>query len=257
MGTIAGRVTDGTNPIGGIPVTLTGPNSLVLIAPTNSSGNYSFPNIGLGSGYSVTAADGATTASATGITLTTAGSTKTLPDLVLSVGSIQATVTEGGVALPNANVTVTGPNGYSATKTTGVGGVYLFSGIGAGSGYTVTATDGPGSAQKTSVSVSSGSTTPVAIDIPAGSLKVTVNAGSSGQPGVTVTVTGPNSYSSSGVTNASGVYNFASVPGGSNFTVTATIGGSSAALTGVSVTSGARDRARRSRCRPARSAPPC
>jgi Carboxypeptidase regulatory-like domain len=237
VGTIKVTVTDGSNPLANIPVTLTGPHSLVVIGTTVSDGTYSFTNVGAGSGYTVSAADGAATATSGSLTVT-AGLT-TPASLTLSVGSIKATITEGGSPLANAKVTVTGPNAYSVTQTASAGGVVTFTGVGAGSGYTVTAADGPASAQKTSVSVSGSSTTNVAIDIPAGSLKVTVTAGGSAISGVTVTVTGPNSYSATGTTNASGIYTFASIPGGSNFTVTGTIGGSSASQTAVSVASGA------------------
>ena len=81
-------------------MTLTGPNALVVIGTTNGSGVYSFTNIGAGSGYTVTAADGAATATASGLSVTAGGTTNA--SLTLAVGSIQVTVTEGGSALPNA-----------------------------------------------------------------------------------------------------------------------------------------------------------
>ncbi len=187
----------------------------------------------------MSAADGAATASATGLAHRDRRAPRPPRASRSRVGSIKATITEGGSPLANAKVTVTGPNAFSVTQTASAGGIVTFSGVGAGSGYTVTAADGPASAQKTSVSVSGSSTTNVAIDIPAGSLKVTVTAGGSAISGVTVTVTGPSSYSATGTTNASGICTFASIPGGSNFTVAGTIGGSSASQTGVSVASGA------------------
>ncbi len=237
VGTIKVNVTDGSsNPLAGVPVTLTGPNSLVVIGTTNSSGVYSFPNIGSGGGYSVSASAGATTATASGQSVSTGATTSV--NLTLSVGSIQATVTEGGVPLPNAKVTVTGPNAYSVTQTANAAGVSTFP-VGSGSGYTVSAADGPATAQQTGVSVSAGSTTSVPLDIAAGSIAVTVSAGTTGMQGVAVTLTGPNGYSPApGTTNASGVYTFARVPVGTGFTVTATTAGGTASQSGVTVATG-------------------
>ena len=235
VGTITVTVTDGTNPLPGIPVTLTGPHALVVIGTTDSSGVYSFTNIGAGGGYSVSTADGAATASAAGLSVTPGGTTP--KTLILATGSIQATITEGGSPLPNAKVTVTGPNAYSVTQTAGAGGVVMFTGVGTGSGYTVTAFDGAGSAQQTNVSVSTGATTSVAIDIPTGSLLVSVDAGGAPIAGVSLTVTGPNSYSATGTTDPSGNYTFASLPIGTGYTVAATSAGSAVNQTGVNVTS--------------------
>jgi Carboxypeptidase regulatory-like domain len=237
VGTIKVTVTDGTNPVSGVPVTLTGPNSLVVIGTTDNSGVYSFTNIGAGGGYTVTANDGAATASASSLSVTSGNTTSV--NLTIPVGSIQATVTEGGSPLPNAKVTVTGPNGYSVSLTANASGVATFTGVGTGSGYTVTGADGPATAQQTGVSVSSGTTTNVAVDISVGSIKVTVNAGSTGLSGINVSLTGANSYSASGVTDSTGVYTFAKVPVGGGFTVTATAGVASANQSNVSVASGA------------------
>jgi hypothetical protein len=236
VGTIKVTVTDGSNPLPGLPVTLTGPHSLVVIGTTDSPGTYSFPNIGAGGGYSVTAADGAATATASSLTVTAGGTTNA--NLTLATGSIQATVTEAGSPLPGAKVTVTGPNAYSATRTAGAGGVVVFNGIGVGSGYTVTAYDGPGSAQQTGISVAAAVTTNVAVNIPTGSLHVIVDAGTTTLPGTTVTVTGPNSFSATGTTDATGGYTFTSLPAGTGFTVTASAAGSSASQTGVAVAQG-------------------
>jgi hypothetical protein len=234
VGTIKVTVTDGLNPLKGVPVTLSGPNSLVVIGTTDATGVYSFTNIGAGSGYTVSAADGAATASNSGLSVTAGGTTNT--SLTLATGSILATVTEGGSVVPNAKVTVTGPNAYSSTVTANSSGVATITGVGAGSGYTVTAYDGSGSAAQTGVSVGSGSTTSVSIDIPTGSLKVNVEAGSVAISGVTVTVTGPNSYSATGTTDANGNYTLTHIPAGSGYTVTAGPAGATVSQSGVTVT---------------------
>lgn len=225
----------GGNALAGIPVTLTGPNSLVVIKPTDSTGLASFPNIGAGSGYAVSAADGAATANAS-VPPVVAQATTTV-NLTLAAGSIHATITEGGSPLANAAVTVTGPNAFSATLTADATGSVTFPGVGAGSGYTVSATDGPGTAQQTGVSVTAGATTPVPLDIPAGSIKVTVTGGTTPLAGVAVTLTGAGGYTTTaGTTDSTGVYTFARVPAGAGFTVTATTAGGTASQTGVSVT---------------------
>ena len=237
VGTIKVTVTDGTNPVAGVPVTLTGPNSLAVIGTTDNSGTYSFTNIGAGGGYTVTANDGAASASASGQSVSS-GATTTV-NLTIPVGSIQATVTEGGNPLANASVTVTGPNGYSVNQTANGSGVVTFAGVGTGSGYTVTAADGPATVQQTGVVVSSGTTTNVTLDISVGSIKVMVNAGTTGLSGINVALTGANSYSASGSTNASGAYTFAKVPVGGGYTVTATAAGASASQGSISVAVGA------------------
>ena len=157
VGTIKVSVTDGLNPLTDIPVTLTGPNSLVVIGTTDATGSYSFANIGAGGGYAVSAADGAATASTSGLSVSAGGTTTA--NLTLPAGSILATITENGAPLPNAKVTVTGPNAFSTTVHANASGVATITGVGSGAGYTVTAFDGPGSAQQTGVSVSTGSTT--------------------------------------------------------------------------------------------------
>ena len=235
VGIVKVKVTDGaSNPLGGVPVTLTGPNALVVIGTTDGTGVYSFTNIGAGGGYTVSAADGASTATASGQSVIT-GATTTV-NLTLSVGSIVSTITEGGSPLPGAKVTITGPNAYSVIQTANASGVSTFANVGLGAGYTVSTGDGPATVQQTGVSVSSGAATNVALDIPVGSIKVTVDAGSSGLPGVPVNLTGANGYSASpGATDANGVYTFPGVPVGAGYTVTATTNGGSASQSGVSV----------------------
>ncbi len=238
VGTVRVTVTDGSSPLANVPVTLTGPNSLVVIGSTDGSGVYSFTNIGAGGGYTVSAADGAATASATGQSVTAGAVTPV--GLTLATGSIHVAVTEGGTALAGAKITVSGPNGYSVTKTADASGTFTFTGVGAGAGaYTVTSGDGPATVQQTGVSVNTGSTTGVSLDIPVGSVKVTVQAGTTGMSGIPVTLTGAGGYSASGSTNGSGVYTFTGVPAGTGFTATATAAGGTATKNGVSVSTGA------------------
>ena len=56
--------------------------------------------------------------------------------------------------------------------------------------------------------------------------------------GVSVTVTGPNSYSATGTTDGTGNYTFTTTPVGGGYTVTATAGASTATKTGVNVAAG-------------------
>jgi Carboxypeptidase regulatory-like domain len=243
VGTVNVTVTDGTNPVSGAAVTLTGPNSLSETGVTDGTGTWSFTNIGAGSAcgcYSVSVTDGPASAQKTGLNVAAIPpGTATTVALTLPVGSIQATVTAGGTPVAGAAVVLTGPNGYTASGTTNSSGVSTFAGLGAGSGYTVSASEGSSSAQQTGVSVSAGSPTPVALAIPVGSVQVTVDAGSSALPGATVNLSGPSGYSAAaGTTNGSGVYTFLNVPVGSGFTASTTGGAGTAVKTGLSVTPG-------------------
>ncbi|HEY4349273.1 MAG TPA: carboxypeptidase-like regulatory domain-containing protein [Gaiellaceae bacterium] len=234
-GSVKATVTDGTNPLAGALVTLTGPNSLSLTGVTNAAGVYTFAAVGVGAGYTVTAANGAATVTSGSLSVTSG--TATNVGLTLAQGSIAATVTAGGVTMAGATVSLTGPNFYAASGTTNSSGIATFTNVGAGTGYTLSTTYGPASVQQTPVTVTSGSTTPVALAIPVGSVQVTVTAGGSGLQGAIVSLTGGGYTATPGTTSASGVYTFANVPAGSAYTVSAVSGGGTVTQSPVIVTS--------------------
>ena len=239
LGIAAGTIT--VTAVPGATLTLTGPNgfSEVQTLPDPGSGVYTFTNVGAGSGYSVTAADGNATAQKNGITVST--TTPYTWTATLQVGTIKVTVTDGTNPVPNAAVTLTGPNSLSVIGVTDSNGQYSFTNIGAGAScncYSVSVNDGPASAQQTGLSVTASSTTNVTLTLPVGSIQATVTVGGTPLAGAAVTLTGPNSYTASGTTNSSGVSTFASLGAGSGYTVSTSEGSSSAQQTGVSVSAG-------------------
>jgi hypothetical protein len=145
-------------------------------------------------------------------------------------GTIQVTATQGGVALKNGTVTITGGPiaGFSVTGTTDASGTYSVS-VPSGSGYTVTLSAGGPSVSKTAT-VATGLTTPVALDLPlpVGTVQVSAVTGSrwfgcSPVGYATVWLSGGPTGGSWGpfTANSGGVYTFSSIPVGSGYSVTA------------------------------------
>ena len=101
------------------------------------------------------------------------------------------TVKAGGTPIPDASLTLTGPNGFSATGTTDGSGSFTFTNVGAGSGYSLDGLEGRRDRVPGQHPVTSGSATNVNLTLPVGSVKVTVTDGSGPLSGVAVTLTGP------------------------------------------------------------------
>jgi hypothetical protein len=239
-GTLSVTATNGGTPIGGVAITVTGgPNSITLTATTDSSGVANFPTVPSGTAtYTVSGSYGAASFSQSGITVHANATTNVT--LGVPAGSVAVTVKAGATPIPNASLTLTGPNGFSATGTSDGSGTFTFTNVGTGGGYSVLATDGAATASQGSISVSTGSATAVNLSMPVGTLKATVTDGTNPIQGVAVTLTGPNSLSVTGTTNSSGVYTFTSVGAGTNaYTVTAKLGAATASNSNLSVTSGA------------------
>ncbi len=202
-------------------VTLSGgPNSISVTGSTSSAGQVTFSNVPTGSGYTVTATKNAVSA-AVAATITTGTTTSKTVDL--PTGTVNVTVKYGGVlAADTASVTISGgPNALpAASSNTNSGGV--LSGVlpaGNATTYTITASKaGQTSAAQTFTLPANGSVANVTINLPVGTVNVTARWGTAGPfaNGAAVAVSGgPNAGTTTGVTNASGLFSYGSLPAGS------------------------------------------
>jgi len=109
---------------------------------TTTSGTYTFTGVPPGT-YTVSATELGFISPASQTVSVSTGGTATANFLMTAVGSITGTVTDatnGGVALPNATVTYTGPGGSGTTNTSDSAGEYTLPGLPDGT-YSVTASD--------------------------------------------------------------------------------------------------------------------
>ena len=234
----------------GVTVKITGPNSYTNTTTTGTGGTYSFTGLCAGT-YTVSV-----TTSETGYT-TPGSDTVVVPYNGSGTGNFpyeplcQATI--NGEAFGDTNkdgtwetgeplfsgvtVKITGPNSYTNTTTTGTGGTYSFTGLCAGT-YTVSVTTSetgyttPGS--DTVVVPYNGSGVgnfpyePLCQATVNGTVWNDANGngkednGESGMSGVTVTITGPNNFSSTTTTGSSGSYSFTGLCAGT-YTVAVTL----------------------------------
>jgi len=138
-------------------------------------------------------------------------------------GSIQATVTWGGLPVSGATVTVTGgPLSVNQTLTTNSSGVATFPSLTSGSGYTVTATYSGQTATATSQTVTNNQTLAVPLSFATGSFAATATWGTGAAvPGAKITVTGgPMSVNLGPYTaDSSGKYTVTNLPAGSGYTI--------------------------------------
>ncbi len=146
-GTMSVTALNGTTPIAGVAVKVTGgPSGVTLNGTTDATGVVNFPSIPAGTAtYTVTGTYGAATFQKTGVKVAT--NQPTAVTLGVTAGTVNVSVTDSTAhALQGATVTLTGPNGFSAVGTTDGTGKYSFPNVGAGSGYSMTATDGAATA---------------------------------------------------------------------------------------------------------------
>ncbi len=196
-------------------VTLSGgPNAISVAGSTDASGQVTFTNVPVGSGYTVTATKNTFSGTATA---TVTDSTTTPVTVDLPTGTITVTATWAALYAGNATVSITGgPNGgtYTGTTnaTTGITPAITVPATTASYPYTVTVTKNTGSSGAISVtSVTTGMDTPVAAAIlPTKNLVLTLRRGSSTSfttiptTAVTVSLTaGPN-----GTANAQPAYQY-------------------------------------------------
>ncbi len=119
-GTMSVTALNGTTPIAGVGVTVTGgPSGVTLNGTTDATGVANFPSIPAGTAtYTVTGTYGAATFQKTGVTVAT--NQPTAVTLGVNAGTVNVSVTDSSShPLPGATVTLTGPNGFSAVGTDG------------------------------------------------------------------------------------------------------------------------------------------
>lgn len=218
-------------------VTLTGgPSSISVTGSTNASGQVTFSNVPVGSGYTITVAKSGV--SATG-TATVTANTTTPVTVNLPTGTMNLTVKYGGVLnASSAAVTITGgPNSVSASGTTNASGFFTDP-LPAGNAttYTVTATKAGQSVSTTFTLPTNGSVANVTLNLPVGTMNATVRWGAAGpfSNGAAITVTGGplGGTVDTGTTNASGFYSDSALPAGTGtYTVSVTKGTASTSTT--------------------------
>ncbi len=206
---------------------------------TDASGQATFLNVPVGSGYTVTATKNTVTASSS-VGAVVANQTTNVT-VNMPTGTVNVTVRYGGVlAADTASVTISGgPNSLapfsSNTSSSGVLTDVLPAGTSAT--YTITASKaGQSSASQTFTLPANSSVANVTLDLPVGTVNATVRWGAAGpfSNGAAITVTGgPQGGSiASGSTNASGAYSNTSLPAGTGaYTIQATKGTGSASTT--------------------------
>jgi hypothetical protein len=226
MGTIKTVVTKGGAPILGATVTITGgPFSSNISGATDAAGIFSSP-VPTGSPYTVTATSG-TSASQSAVVVTTGNTTTVNLAITVPMGNLTTTVKRWNNAnVVGATVTITG-GPYPMSRTapvTNASGVSVLSVPTGAASYTVTVTSLGQTLTGTAVVNPTGAVT---ITLPGGGLTVTAKRRTGVSTCVvdgstTISVTGPNGYSSGNQTAAAGVFTFNGLPPGGPYTVTAT-----------------------------------
>ncbi|WP_181813692.1 hypothetical protein [Gaiella occulta] len=218
-------------------VTLSGgPNGISVTGSTDGSGQVTFLNVPVGSGYTITATKNGVSGSSTA---SVAANATTNVVVALPTGTLDATVTYGGVlAASGATITVSGgPNAVSVSGTTNASGVFSDTlPAGTTASYTITATKAGQSVSGTFTLPANGSTAALTLNLPVGTVNATVRWGSAGpfSNGAAITVSGGpvGGTVASGSTNASGSYSNTSLPAGTGtYTIQATKGAAGASTT--------------------------
>ncbi len=185
-GTVSGQVTDSLTalPISGATVQVFQNNVLVGSTSTNGSGNYTIPDLALGS--SIVIASAATYQTASQGAIIQSGETSTANfSLQSNPGTVSGIVTSlsSGSAIPNAIVELNVNNEVSYSTTTDGSGNYSITGVSPGS-YVMHAHATNYQTGITGVTVLAGQTSIVnfALDSSLGTLSGTVRSASTGLP---------------------------------------------------------------------------
>ncbi len=217
---IRGRVADeNDSPLAGVLVALTGSQS--VSTTTDASGLYHFSNLPTSGVYTVTASKRHYSFPAPALTFTTpAADARGDFAAVLLRHAVSGRITDdAGHPLAGATLKLTGSR--TASTTSDAGGNYAFEGLDAGGGYTVAVSKAdyafaPASRSFTDLSADARADftgTPTIRSI----FGVVVNANNSGLPGITVTLTG--SQTATTTTAADGSYRFDRLPVGGSYVV--------------------------------------
>ena len=225
-GQIAGTVTDGSHPLGGVVVTTTaGSTPIVVGTPTlGAVGTFVIPGLPTPGTYVVTfTATGFTPA--TVVVDLTAGESKSGLAVTMTGGAGTVTgriLAPDGTGLGRATVTATGgPSAVTGTSlTTGTVGAFTLAGLKPGL-YTVTVTLAGYAPQSVAVDLSSGVASPVTVTMrPSwGTVQGVVQTGGVGTAGIQVQATdGQHSWTTTSTAAAgtpAGYYSFGQLPPGS------------------------------------------
>jgi len=225
-------------------VTLSGgPSGISVTGSTGASGQVTFSNVPVGSGYTIRATKSSVSGTASA---TVVADTTTAVPVALPAGTLNATVKWGGsLAASGASITITnGPNAVNlAGLTANASGVYSATlAAGNATAYTIVATKAGQSASTTFTLTSSGSVANVTVNLPVGTLNATVRWGTAGpfSNGATIAITGGPEASTISGTTSGGVYSNTVMPAGTGtYTITATRGAASATATFTIASSGA------------------
>ncbi|MCK4642381.1 endonuclease [bacterium] len=217
---ISGTITDGTNPISGVTVDLSG--SAAATTVTDGSGNYSFADLDAGGDYTITPSHTHYIFAPVNISILDLSANDTGNDFTgtLNTWEISGTITNGATPLSGVTVDLTG----SATTfaVTDGSGNYSFAGLDAGGDYTVTPSlthysFAPTSTEHTDLSADETSTDFTAT-LNTWTISGTITDGANQISGVTVDLSGYASATTT--TDGSGNYSFAGLNAGEDFTIT-------------------------------------
>lgn len=220
--TLSGRVVNINNAaIAGITLTLSGSQSAT--ATTDANGDFSFPNLPAGGGYTVTPTLANHTFTPASSSYANLGANQYAVYVVaLSVHTISGRVTSAA-GLPFAGTTVRLSGSQSATTTTDANGSYAFNSLPATGNYEVTPSlknhaFTPSSLTFNNLGANQTANFSGALNLHNISGRVTNPAGDP-VAGVTMTLSG--SQSATVTTDANGAYSFSALPAGANYMVAA------------------------------------
>jgi len=220
--TISGRITEGTNGLSSVLVTLTGPPGFTpRTFATQADGAYSFAGLSAGSNYTVQAARTNytfTPASIAVINLLTDRAGANFAG-TLQTFAISGRVMSGTSGLSGVTMTLSG--GQTGTTQTDASGNYTFPNLAAGGTYTVTPTKTNYNfdpANRSFPNLSGNQTGNFAGALATFTISGQVTVGGTGLSGVIVNLSG--GQASAVTTDQAGNYSFANLPAGSNYTLT-------------------------------------
>ncbi len=221
-GSIGGTITDGTNPIEGVTVSVSGDSTANTL--TDASGNYSFSNLDVGSTYTLAPSHIHFTFTPTDLTYSDLSSDTTTANFtgVLKEWDISGTITDGTDSVEGVLVSLSGNS--SANTLTDASGNYSFSNLDAGATYIImpTKTDYVFTPVDRTYTDLSGDVSNADFTGPLNqwSISGTIIDGANPLPDVTVNLSGDSTAITT--TDVSGNYAFNNLDAGSTYVVTST-----------------------------------
>ena len=218
---IGGTITDGTNPVSGITVDISGDSTGSTI--TGSDGKYQFIHLDSGGTYYITPTKTYYTLIPDSKEFTNLNEDHTSTDFaaILNQWSISGTITDGTNPLPNITVNLLKEWNPFISTTTNDSGVYSFSNVDAGSTYTVEPIAINYTFSSTSVTFynfNSNKTFDFTGTLKQWTISGTITDGTNGLSRVTVNLTGDSTATT--ITDTNGNYSFTNLDAGKNYSVT-------------------------------------